>query len=336
MISFIFLENVTQLEQNSANEPICILLKYMTYGKYGVSTNTALRYVNSVIRPILEYGAPVYYATEERNQSNIARLESFYRKCLRYAMGIHPRAPNNKVYIESGTEPIFNRIRKLTINTILRVRDYPLDHPLHSNILEYANSHEYFYHSRPQGILSDVLVDKVIYQNANQPHFVRYMNGPMQKLSKLGYFDRDKLRDKTFIMPLPKTKSKMSEDELKLEKDKFTNSILQLGRYALLLYTDGSINSELNRTTFGIYPSRIINRKGKKQIEKIKSFPSITGVIKASSYVNSSLVPELTAIWKALQLGDQIINHEQNLNKVIIITDSMSGIHAILSEKKSQ
>ena len=224
------------------------LLNGIAGATWGCKTETCIKYCNVAIRPILEYGAQYLFTYVNVTNGNhmgsvFEKIEAFYRKCLRTALGLPPNTPNNYVYSESGCEPICNRISKLTINTITRIREYDLPHPLKPDIKAFWQRYGPHYVGTLPKNSSKSLLDSVSFFTKDIPHYAEYMLHTDANPTRLDYFNREKLRKSFEIIPLPDKKSNISSQDRPREKEVY-DLLLESYTNSLIMFTDGSVSND--------------------------------------------------------------------------------------------
>lgn len=95
------------------------ILKYANKVTRGMEVNTALIMYKSLIRSIIDYGAPIYL--DEDNHNNIQKIEKAQYLGLRTALGYRNSTPTNVMIAEAKVTSIRNRARMLAKNCLMKI-----------------------------------------------------------------------------------------------------------------------------------------------------------------------------------------------------------------------
>lgn len=90
--------NIVRDKANKAN----YFLKFFSSRRFGIRSEQLIRIVNTTIRPIIEFGAPLLV---QLPVTSLRRLNSVYHKALRIALGIPKTMPIPMLLAEAGTPP---------------------------------------------------------------------------------------------------------------------------------------------------------------------------------------------------------------------------------------
>ena len=302
------------------------LLKYLTGFTWGISARNAVRYVNACIRPHLEYAACFTY--QGWGAANFEKLETFYAKCIKYALGLPTRANVDCAYLEAGVEPMLNRIWKLTHNQIARISDYPGQHPMHEDMKKFLKRYDGTWTGtdhRTENV-SCILMDAVLYNTTNDPHYIQTLMLKQNVKSNITYFERERFKSK---MNIPSLVDGLAKDRLTLgqksnEKIRF-EELIKTHINSVIIFTDGSINKEMNEAYFAVYPT-ISNKKGK--IEPLTEHILI-GKNKPTLFPQGSTSMELKAILEGLIVAKDIIKIMPQYRNMLIVTDSKASLQGL-------
>ena len=300
------------------------ILKCMSGLTWGTSPHTLIKYTNAAIRPILEFGSPIFLTSATPNSYTV-KINALYRTCLRFATGLPKNTDIGAVYIETGTSPIDLRHRALTLNSITKLMFYDLDHPLHDDITTYIANYLFWFENRAQNSVSHVLLDKLM-------HMAKDIPGYLQLLDTGKHFDRidiplkfyTSLQDNIMIMELPSTKKHLSDSEKLIAKNTYDHMLNSHKTDHLIMCTDGSLNEDRTAGSFGVFT----------YFRGIQQQNCIAGFIPENGYTISSTATELTAIYHALKLANTLYKGTMTHNySLLIVTDSKPAIQSITNNK---
>lgn len=82
------------------------IIKFVRGTWWGADPNTLIVLYKSFVRPIINYGAVVYYPVRKSDQG---RLESIQNSTIRMALGFRKSTPLNLLLAESKLESLFER-----------------------------------------------------------------------------------------------------------------------------------------------------------------------------------------------------------------------------------
>ena len=102
------------------------LLKVLTNKKFGADARIMKNIYLAIIRPIMEYGAPVIISA---SQTTILKLERVQREALRIILGAHRTTPISSMYWETNLEDINTCLEKRAISYYTRtasIREHPI------------------------------------------------------------------------------------------------------------------------------------------------------------------------------------------------------------------
>lgn len=95
------------------------ILKYAKKVTRGMGVNMTLIMYKSIIRSIINYGAPIYL--DEDNYNNIQKIEKAQYLGLRTALGYRNSSPTNVMIAEAKVTSIRNRARMLAKNCLMKI-----------------------------------------------------------------------------------------------------------------------------------------------------------------------------------------------------------------------
>lgn len=95
------------------------ILKYANKVTRGMDVNTTLIMYKSVIRSIINYGAPIYL--DEDNYNNIQKIEKAQYLGLRTVLGYRNSSSTNVMIAEAKVTSIRNRARMLAKNCLMKI-----------------------------------------------------------------------------------------------------------------------------------------------------------------------------------------------------------------------
>ena len=326
-------------------------LKYICGAKWGVSPQTAVKFVNMAIRPILEYGAP-FYVVDRFNTSSIRSLEGLYKTCLRRALGVNTTANSTKVYIESGSEPLLQRMHRLTANIVTNIQNNPLEHPMLPMVKRYDDNYQANYRPRPnnkppltiQSKFSTVLLDQLMADTKDTPQYHAHLIGNSTRDETLSYFDKLKLKNMLIYYPMSIKKSALSDIDKKIEADRYQYIISQINPKTITYYTDGSVDNDHEichadgtvtkapQAGYGVFTSITQDKRSYHQWDSL-----LGGKLVSKGLKFASMLPELVAIKVALEHAAEAYDDEkkphgtQGFQDIIIASDSLSGLNVICS-----
>ena len=96
-------------------------------GRRGISIGLAIDLYNSLIRPHLEYAAPVWAGL---SLDKMKKLERVQAQCLKTLMGAHKHSASEAVEVVSGVLPIRFRLQELCIREFYKVSSKESTNPL--------------------------------------------------------------------------------------------------------------------------------------------------------------------------------------------------------------
>jgi hypothetical protein len=120
------------------------ILKCLSGAERGSDTITLMRYVNTCIRPVIEYGCQVINAVHANN-AGVLKLERLLLAAIKVAMGVPRYTENNVIRTEAGAMPVTFRSQQAGMYALAKVmldtRPHPLHAPINNMIALNANSY---------------------------------------------------------------------------------------------------------------------------------------------------------------------------------------------------
>ena len=96
-------------------------------GRRGISIPLAISLYKSLIRPHLEYAAPVWAGV---SLDKILKLEKTQAQCLKTLIGAHKHSASDAVEVLSGVTPLRLRLRELCIREFFKIKSKKISNPL--------------------------------------------------------------------------------------------------------------------------------------------------------------------------------------------------------------
>ena len=117
------------------------ILKSIAGIEWGISTQSLLRYVNSCLHPIAEYGFPALSKSrfEPFENAAIKKIDAAMRKALRIALGVPQCTKTELVHFLSDTMPLNNRVRQAALIYHNKILHFGSQHPFYKAISKVGN-----------------------------------------------------------------------------------------------------------------------------------------------------------------------------------------------------
>ena len=307
------------------------LLKALACKEFGCDTRTLVRYVTACVRPVLEYGILTLNSARITKQAS-QKLESVLPRALKIALGVPKSTRNHAVLLETGVLPVEARTQQASMTALAKIMRGHFQHPLNDEIDKsighinlYWSYHEKFKMDkinegkvRPIPENRQAWLQNTIIQIMKQ-EVVRSLIESVMPVVQYEPPVGAPYRHKTdiCIVPLVESKRNLTEEKKIIARNTYLQMIHDLSENVYLtIYTDASVDPQLNRATFAC------------AVYKYGCFEPDLSIQGRISDHSGSMTAELQAIQQAIQV---ICRHKAEFNggKFLIITDSMSGLQAL-------
>ena len=284
------------------------ILKHMAGSPYGATQTTLIRYVQTCIRPILEYGNIIHPIARV---SALKILETTFNAALRIALRLPKHTPNVLLYAESGLSRLNDRSQALVAVSYSKIKAQSNSHPFFH---ERKNMHmDLWMFQKGSKLTNDMPLEialETILQKLSIPPLdsieippTSPLDPPVTSIIKFN------------ITPLPKPKESYSATELVCLKEEISNRIQTMYSLEDQVYVDGSVDMETGKAAAAYI------FKPKQDEHPIMEHFRITNWV-------SSTQAELGAIFKVLE---KILITQTN-RSVVILCDSMAALLSIQSK----
>ena len=295
------------------------ILKCLSGAEWGSDTNTLMRYVNTCIRPAIEYGCQVINSVHPNN-AGVQKLERLLLAAIKIAMGVPKHTENNVIRTEAGAMPIIFRSQQAGMYALAKVMLDTRPHPLHTpiNSLIASNANTYWKHGINNSLNTlnwlenttsqlreiDGLVEKITCHNL-EAEYLKPIGAPYRHNTSFVIKNLDRKKSEHSAIELVKLRSTFEEDIA-------TRST----GCKLTIYTDASVKLETGEAAYAVLPF----------IDGARTESHV--ILRKLLGGHGSMTTELAAIRDAIILVGRVCKPGENF---IICTDSMSGIQAIIN-----
>ena len=116
-------------------------LKSLAGSKWGISTQSLLRYANGCLRPIAEYGLQALskFISDPFDNVTINKIDAAMRQALRIALGVPQHTKNEIVHVLSDTMPISYRAKQAVLIYHDKILHFVPQHPQYKTITKVGN-----------------------------------------------------------------------------------------------------------------------------------------------------------------------------------------------------
>lgn len=262
------------------------ILKYLAGREWGADANTLRTTYISFIRPILEYGYPIYFCASE---TNLQKLERVQLSAARIILGLKNSCPSDIALYETNLQPLHIRRKASLINYYNNLYSYGSNHRTSSYLQSWHNN------QRLKKLTPFALVDSqdLIFREV-EPQILRSCIDPSEGLPRVFFH---------FDLNSSANKQTHIEDHL---RQLALEIICCIPRNAAQVYTDGSRKED--RTGSGVYIKTQHLEKSIKQRN-----PDTCSVFRS----------ELIAIKEGL---DAILPYDNDFGELWILSDSRSAL----------